>query len=65
MEQTPIRKRLEILGKSQWRLAQDLGLHPSYVNRLVAGETIPNARRALLIAQELDSTVEELWGVAP
>ena len=64
LRNTRIRDRLEELNVAQWDLSKRLDLHPSYLNRIINGETTPNAARAAIIARELGTTVEKLWGEA-
>lgn len=51
-------------GMSQREIARNAGISSAGMSKIERGEHIPNAVTAILIARELKTTVERLWGDA-
>jgi putative transcriptional regulator len=56
-----IKVRLAELEKSQKELAEYMGVSKQTVNGWVTGRVIPPMEKGFVIAQYLDTTVDELW----
>jgi putative transcriptional regulator len=53
-------KRVE-KGKTQKGFAAELGITPQYLNEIEKGKVSPRLNLAMLIAEKLGSTVDELF----
>ena len=51
-------------GTSQREIARNVGISSAAMSAIERGEHIPSAVTAILIARELRTTVERLWGEA-
>ena len=51
-------------GMSQREIARNVGISSTAMSAIERGEHIPSAVTAILIARELRTTVERLWGEA-
>lgn len=50
-------------GKTQARVATEIGISETHYQNIEYEKTTPNVRTAILIAQALDTTVEKLFTV--
>lgn len=57
-----VRDKRLYLGLSQRELARRVGITSAAMSAIERGEHIPGVLVALLIARELDSDAEDLWG---
>lgn len=57
-----VRDKRLYLGLSQRELARRVGITSAAMSAIERGEHIPGVLVALLIARELNSDVEDLWG---
>ena len=61
LTQPRIKEKLSALGMTQHDLARAVGVHESYLNKVLNGRMMPKIEMALRIANALGCTVEELW----
>jgi len=57
-----IRERRQLVGLTQVDLAERVGVSRQTINAMESGSYAPSVFLALLVANELDTTVENLWG---
>lgn len=48
-------------GWTQLRLAQEAGLQPAHINKVIRSTANPRVETAIKIAQALGKKVEDLW----
>ncbi|ADU30964.1 helix-turn-helix transcriptional regulator [Evansella cellulosilytica] len=59
---TKIAVKITEMGIKKGWLANEVGIAPGTLTKIIKGESIPTLPVALRIADKLNTSVEELWG---
>lgn len=60
-----LRESRKAEGLSQMKLANELGLNHSYINRLESGERLPSTELLIRLARRYDWSIDDVLGIRP